>query len=64
MQWDLTRGALSLGQLALCINRSGAGVTVSHSSPLQDISSILPLVKKEPGRMRLNSDLEEVVEHT
>jgi hypothetical protein len=39
-------GALSLGQLALSINRSGAGVAVSHPSPLQDIPSILPLVKK------------------
>jgi hypothetical protein len=35
-------------------------VAVSHPSPLQDILSILPLVKKEPGRMRLNSDPEEV----
>jgi hypothetical protein len=39
-------GAFSLGQLALSIDRSGAGVAVSHPSPLQDIPSILPLVKK------------------
>jgi hypothetical protein len=40
------RGSLNLGQLALSIDRSGARVAVSHPSPLQDIPSILPLVKK------------------
>jgi hypothetical protein len=48
----------------LGVNRSGAGVAVSHRGSLQDIKSILPLVKKDPGRMRLNSDPEEVVKHT
>jgi hypothetical protein len=40
------RGSLNLGQLALTIDRSGAGIAVSYPSPLQDIPSILPLVKK------------------
>jgi hypothetical protein len=40
------RGSLNLGRLALSIDWSGAWIAVSHLSPLQDISSILPLVKK------------------
>jgi hypothetical protein len=48
----------------LGVNQSGAGVAVSHPGSLQDIKSILPLVKKYPGRMKLNSDPEEVVKHT
>jgi hypothetical protein len=40
------RGSLNLRQLALSIDRSGAGIAVNHPSPLQDIPSILPLVKK------------------
>jgi hypothetical protein len=38
-------GAVSLGQLSLSIDRSGAEVAVNHPSPLQDIPSIVLLVK-------------------
>jgi len=34
------------------------------TSSFQGIKSILPLVEKEPSGTRLNSDPEEVVEHT
>ena len=42
---------------------SGAGLAISHPSPLQNIECVLPLVKKTK-RARLNSDAQEVVELT
>jgi hypothetical protein len=53
---------LGLRQLALRVNRSGAGFTVGRPSALKDVESVLPLVKKS-SRMRRNSDPKEV-EHT
>jgi hypothetical protein len=47
----------------MCVNWSRAGLAVSHPSSLQDIKSVLPLVKKKPGGSRLSSDPEEVVEY-
>ena len=49
-------------QLRLSVDRSGAGLAISHLSPLQNIDGILPLVKEEARRARLNSDAQEVVE--
>ena len=43
---------------------SGAGLAISHLSPLQNVECILPLVKKQAKRARLNSDAQEVVELT
>jgi hypothetical protein len=58
------RWSLSLRQLALKVDRGGAGLAIRHPSPLQDIPSVLPLVKKEPSRTVLNSDTEKVMELT
>ena len=49
-------------QLRLSVDRSGAGLAISYPSPLQDIKSVLPLVKEKTRRERLNSDTQEVVE--
>src|SRR6185312_2319556 len=46
------------------VDRSGAGLAISHPSPLQNIECVLPLVKKKTRRARLNSDAQEVVELT
>ena len=43
---------------------SGAGLAISHPSPLQNIKCILLLVKEKTRRVRLNSDAQEVVELT
>jgi hypothetical protein len=43
-------------QLRLSVDRSGAWIAISHPSPLQNIKSILPLVKEKARRARLNSD--------
>ena len=51
-------------QLRLIVDRSGAGLAISHPSPLQDVESILPLVKEKARRARLNSNTEEVMELT
>src|SRR6185295_6664449 len=51
-------------QLRLSVDRSGAGLTISHPSPLQDIKCVLPLVKEKTKRARLNSDAQEVMELT
>ena len=51
-------------QLRLSVDRSGAGLAISHPSPLQDIKCILPLVKEKARRARLNSNSQEVVELT
>jgi hypothetical protein len=51
-------------QLRLSVDRSGAWLAISHLSPLQNIKSILPLVKKKARRARLNSDTQEVIELT
>ena len=51
-------------QLRLSVDRSGAGLAISHPSPLQNIEGVLPLVKEKTRRARLNSDAQEVVELT
>ena len=51
-------------QLRLSVDRSGAGLAISHPSPLQNIEGVLPLVKEKTRRARLNSDTQEVVELT
>jgi len=51
-------------QLRLSVDWSGAGLAISHPSPLQDIESILPLMKEKARRARLNSNTQEVVELT
>ena len=51
-------------QLRLSVDRSGAGLAISHPSPLQNIECILSLVKEKARRARLNSDAQEVVELT
>ena len=48
-------------QLRLSVEWSGAGLAISHPSPLQNIESVLPLVKEKTRRARLNSDAQEVV---
>src|SRR6185503_19617071 len=49
-------------QLCLSVDWSGAGLAISHPSPLQNIEGVLPLAKKKTRRARLNSDAQEVVE--
>src|SRR6185437_6481502 len=51
-------------QLRLSVDRSRAGLAISHPSPLQNIECVLPLVKEKARRTRLNSDAQEVVELT
>jgi len=51
-------------QLCLSVDRSGAGLAISHPSPLQNIEGVLPLVKEKTRWARLNSDAQEVVELT
>ena len=51
-------------QLRLSVDRSGAGLAISHPSPLQDVKCVLSLVKERTRRARLNSDAQEVVELT
>src|SRR6185312_13482863 len=51
-------------QLRLSVDRSGAGLAISHPSPLQNVECVLPLVKEKAKRARLNSDAQEVVELT
>ena len=51
-------------QFRLSVDRSGAGLAISHPSPLQNIKCILPLVKKKARRARLNSNTQEVMELT
>src|SRR6185436_4413837 len=51
-------------QLRLSVDMSGAGLAISHPSPLQNIECVLPLVKEKGRRARLNSDAQEVVELT
>ena len=51
-------------QLRLSVDRSGAWLAISHPSSLQNIKSILPLVKEKARRARLNSDTQEVMELT
>ena len=51
-------------QLRLSVDKSGAGLAISHPSPLQNIKCVLPLVKEKTRRTRLNSDAQEVVELT
>ena len=46
------------------VGSSEAGLAISHPSPVQNIEGILPLVKEEARRARLNSDAKEVVELT
>src|SRR6185437_2863122 len=48
------------GQLRLSVDRSGAGLAISHPSPLQNIECVLPLVQEKTRRARLNSDAQEV----
>ena len=50
-------------QLRMSVDRSGAGLAISHPSPLQNIECVLPLVKKA-RRARLNGNAQEVVELT
>src|SRR6185312_9700496 len=52
------------GQFRVSVDRSGAGLAISHPSPLQDIECVLPLVKEKTRWARLNSDAQEVVELT
>jgi hypothetical protein len=56
--------ALCLGQLALCVNWSGAGLAICHPSPLKYVQSVLTLVEKKASWMRLSSDSKKVVKHT
>src|SRR6185295_8892030 len=51
-------------QLRLSVDWSGAGLAISHPSPLQNVKGILPLVKEKTRWARLNSDAQEVVELT
>ena len=51
-------------QLRLSVDRSKAGLAISHPSPLQDIKCVLPLGKEKTRRTRLNSDAQKVVELT
>ena len=51
-------------QLRLSVDRSGAGLAISHPNPLQNVKRVLPLVRKKTRRARLNSDAQEVVELT
>ena len=51
-------------QLRLSVDRRGAGLTISHPSPLQNVECILPLVKEQARRASLNSNAQEVVELT
>jgi hypothetical protein len=46
----------------LSVNRHGAGLAVTHASTLNDILSVLALVKEEVVRPLLYRDTEEVVE--
>jgi len=46
-------------QLRLSVDWSGAGLAISHPSPLQDIKCVLPLVKEKTRRARLNSDAQD-----
>ena len=41
-------------QLRLSVDMSGAGLAISHPSPLQNIECVLPLVKEKTRRARLN----------
>src|SRR6185503_17007560 len=51
-------------QLCLSVDWSGAELAISHASLLQDIESILSLVKEKARRTRLNSNTQKVVELT
>src|SRR6185503_19295392 len=51
-------------QLRPSVDWSGAGLAISHHSPLQNIEGVLPLLKENTRRARLNSDAQEVVELT
>src|SRR6185369_5997148 len=51
-------------QLHLSVDRSGAGLAISHPSPLQNIKCILLLVKEKARRARLNSNTQEMMELT
>ena len=51
-------------RLRLSVDRSGAGLAISHPGPLQNIKCVLPLVKEKTRRAKLNSDAQEVVELT
>jgi len=51
-------------QLRLSIDRSGAWLSISHPSPLQNVECELPLMKEQVRRASLNSNAQEVVELT
>jgi hypothetical protein len=50
------------GDLGLSVNRCGAGLAVTHTSALNDVSSVLALVKEEAVASLLHWDVEKVVE--
>jgi hypothetical protein len=54
------RWLVVLRELRPSVNRRGVGLAVGHASPLQDVKSILALVKEEPLGPSLGSDAEEV----
>jgi hypothetical protein len=55
------RGPIVLRELRLSVDRRGAGLTVGHTSLLQDVDGVLALVEEETLRPMLDSDVEEVV---
>jgi hypothetical protein len=56
------RGAVVLRELRLSVDRRGAGLAVGHASPLQDVDSVLTLVKEETLGPTFDGDAKEVVE--
>jgi hypothetical protein len=58
LDW-VTRG---LRELGLCVDWGGAGLAVTHLGPLQNVKSVLSLVKESWGA-RLSGDPQEVVKH-
>lgn len=51
-------------KLGLRINRRGGGLVVKHASVLQELMSVLPLMKKEAIRTVHHLNTEEVVQRT
>ena len=51
-------------ELGLRINRCSGGLAVKHASTIQELMSVLPLMKKEAIRTTNNLDAEEVVQRT
>ena len=51
-------------ELGLCVNRHSGGLAVKHASALQELMSVLPLMKEEAIRTAHHLDTEEVVQRT